>query len=210
MNRSRQSPDERERGGYSTSFSVTQHLVPQEEVFTVFPSGTRIGDGLLFDPADPESRSRRRKSFWARLKKPKGEASHFDKEVYTIPNNTAPRRATVGAKLIWDSDQQLWLFANEQDSPAYARESRPNERRGASILASLKPSSKSTHTEEDLLFAQLPGHYALSSIYNCANYEQTLPAYDPVEHADDVGRRTSPDGQWMLVAKRLGQSTSTG
>ncbi|WEW55282.1 hypothetical protein PRK78_000711 [Emydomyces testavorans] len=194
-----------ERGGYITPYSVTQHLVPQDATLKVSPDAANLdGSSSLGHPLnDAESRSSRRRGFWARLRRSRSEVGRVEEEVFSIPNKTTPRHAVVGAKLVWDSEQRIWLFANERGLPTDTSQPCRSECCGSSIFPSLKSRPTNSYTEEDLLFAQLPGHYALSNIYNCINHEQTLPAYDPVEHADDVGRMTSPDGQWTLIARRF-------
>ncbi|EFW20237.1 hypothetical protein D8B26_003340 [Coccidioides posadasii str. Silveira] len=190
-----------ERGGYSTPRAVTQRLVPNEAATCRLSPGDAQPDGsssLSQSFSEVESRSNRRKNFWAKLRRPKSQDARVQEQVFAVPNNAAPpRRASAGEKLVWNAEQKLWMFGKNTGSSGGSNCGR---HRGSST----------EHAEEDLLFAQLPGHYALSSIYNCANYDQALPAYDPVRHVDDVGRRTSPDGQWMLVAATMiGQSASS-
>ncbi|KAI1961962.1 hypothetical protein LOZ58_003040 [Ophidiomyces ophidiicola] len=198
MNRTRQSTDsDWVRGGYSTAYSVTQHLVPQGEASRMFPTDTKIERNSDICQNPNYSRSNRCRSLWAKLKKPKSEDGRMEEEAFATPNKTTPRRATVGANLVWDSQQQMWLFAKENLAVADAVRKEP---RGSLSLSS---TSTVSYAEEDLLFAQLPGHYTLSSIYNCINHDQALPAYDPVEHADDVGRRTSADGHPQVAFKNM-------
>ncbi|EEP77211.1 hypothetical protein UREG_02060 [Uncinocarpus reesii 1704] len=196
-----------EGGGYSTPRSVTQHLVPHDPSRVIFDSAKFDGSSSLdHDVNDAESRSTRRRGFWARLKRSKSDGARRDEGVSTVPNKAAPRPARTGGTLVWDAEQEIWLFARNDGTLS---NSPWNERRLSVPMSTSSSESAMTYAEEDLLFAQLPGHYPLSNIYNCINHDQALPEYDPIRHADDVGRRTSSDGQWMLVARRIGQSTST-
>ncbi|KAK2738138.1 hypothetical protein FQN55_000758 [Onygenales sp. PD_40] len=70
------------------------------------------------------------------------------------------------------------------------------------------PSTSSPGYGDEMLFGQLPGHYALS-IYDSVNNEDSLPTYSSGKRADDVATRSGTESQWTLVARRVSGSAAS-
>ncbi|OAX83014.1 hypothetical protein ACJ72_02631 [Emergomyces africanus] len=149
-----------------------------------------------------------RKSFWSKLKRNKSE-NYRHSDMLTTCARPDPQQARASGRLVWSDEHHMWMFPdskhiNEQHTPQrqwwLARE---NERRPKSTIAI----SRASNDSDELLFAQLPGHYTLSP-YDSVNNSNDLPTYTTGRNFDDVATRMGTESQWTIVAKRVSGSAS--
>ncbi|KAK2812614.1 hypothetical protein FQN50_001258 [Emmonsiellopsis sp. PD_5] len=176
-----------------------------------------------------------RKGFWSRLKRNKSEDQRNSESVLSPYYRPDPQqaRAMGSVKLVWSHERQIWMFPVEPE-PGHGNsqpdnsnndnfnytssssgggggsrnlflrsEPRPRPRSAVSM-----PPSSSDGYDEEMLFAQLPGHYALS-LYDSVNNENSLPTYSSGRRADDVATRSGTESQWTLVARRVSGSAAS-
>ncbi|PGH10391.1 hypothetical protein GX51_00149 [Blastomyces parvus] len=151
-----------------------------------------------------------RKSFWSKLKKNRSENhrhSHSDMLTRTYTRSD-PRQAKSGGRLIWSNEHHMWMFPavetsdDEQlSSPWQWWPTREHERRHTTTMTRIANDS------DELLFAQIPGHYTLSP-YDSVNNDDLLPTYTTGRNFGDVATRKGTESQWTLVAKRVSGSAS--
>lgn len=155
---------------------------------------------------------------------------------------TPPQAAKPDVKLVWSQEQQIWLFprADGHDdhsldpnliygypvsshSPSPSQCSEPDTHRRTTTTTTTKPKiataaaslfkPRNRYDEEQLLFAQLPGHYGLNT-YDYSNEQQSTPTaqaasqeaplpYDP-DYFDSMDRGSGKQSRWMNVAKNIG------
>ncbi|KKZ61796.1 hypothetical protein EMCG_00523 [[Emmonsia] crescens] len=147
-----------------------------------------------------------RKSFWSKLKRNKGE-NHRHSDMLTTYTRSDPRQARASGTLVWSTKHHMWMFpeSNSEQHPPQSQWwlARENERRPRSTIAA----TRTSNDNDELLFAQLPGHYTLSP-YDSVNNNNTLPTYTTGRNFSDVATRTGTESQWTLVAKRVSGSAS--
>ncbi|KAL2373918.1 hypothetical protein RJ035_004341 [Blastomyces gilchristii] len=149
-----------------------------------------------------------RKSFWSKLKRNKS-GNHRHSDMLTAYTRSDPRQARASGKLIWSSEHHIWMFpdpdtsGDEQHSvPWQLWPTRENGRRPRSTMT-----TRLANDSDELLFAQIPGHYTLSP-YDSVNNDDLLPTYTAGRNFGDVATRTGTESQWTLVATRVSGSAS--
>ncbi|OJD10370.1 hypothetical protein AJ78_08592 [Emergomyces pasteurianus Ep9510] len=144
-----------------------------------------------------------RKSFWSKLKRNKSE-NYRHSDMPSTYARSDPQQARASGRLIWSNEHHMWMFPDPKNSSEQHRWlARENERRPRSTIAITRTSNDS----DELLFAQLPGHYPLSP-YDSVNNNNALPTYTTGGNFDDVATRRGTESQWTLVAKRVSGSAS--
>ncbi|KLJ11536.1 hypothetical protein EMPG_13277 [Blastomyces silverae] len=150
-----------------------------------------------------------RKSFWSKLKRNKSENHRHSDMLTAAYTRSDPRQARASGKLIWSNEHHMWMFPDpdtsgdeQQSSPWQWWPARENERRSRSTMT-----TRLANDSDELLFAQIPGHYTLSP-YDSVNNDDLLPTYTAGRNFGDVATRTGTESQWTLVAKRVSGSAS--
>ncbi|EEH04971.1 conserved hypothetical protein [Histoplasma capsulatum G186AR] len=146
-----------------------------------------------------------RKNFWSKLRRNKSETLR-PSDILTACSKEDSRQARSGGRLVWSNERHIWMFP-DHDTRSVQHSPQTqwwlNDRRPSSTIGTTRTSNAS----DELLFAQLPGHYTLSP-YDSANNNNILPTYTPGRNFDDVATRTGTESQWTLVAKRVSGSNS--
>lgn len=160
-----------------------------------------------------------RKSFLSKIKRRRPKSDDGTRTRMSAFQPPGPQWAMSGGKLVWSSENQIWMFPRgEEDSDVSSDSSslasnhhRQRNKFGTGNLFPDPAAMKRTSNQSeygDLLFAQVPGHYQLGS-YGSLNCDSP-PTYERSGHSNDVARRTGTESQWTLVAKRVHDSCSDG
>ncbi|EEQ28068.1 uncharacterized protein MCYG_00956 [Microsporum canis CBS 113480] len=162
-----------------------------------------VSDIALAESRPAAFNSKQRMGFWSKFKRSKSQ----NISNYNTKPNTIPQRAKSDANLVWCPEQKIWLFARQpisHSSPS-SREQQLNSKSKHTSTTTLPP--RAEYDEDELLFAQLPGHYCLG-IYTEANNEPISPC-EP-DYFDFSRQKAVRESRWMAVAQRIGPKSPVG
>lgn len=175
---------------YARSWDETQ---TKSQSLNIYTHDTRA----VSDIALTTLNSKQRMGFWSKFKRSKSQNIN---NYHTKPD-ALPQRAKSDANLVWCPEQKIWLFARQPaNNPSLdSRTQRHKSQQKPTVTTRLPP--RAEYGEEELLFAQLPGHYCLG-IYTEANNEPVSPC-EP-DYFDFSGQKAMQTSRWMSVAQRVG------
>ncbi|EGD97857.1 hypothetical protein TESG_05362 [Trichophyton tonsurans CBS 112818] len=168
------------------------------QLLNIYTHDTRAASDIALSEAKPTTlNSKQRMGFWSKFKRSKSQNINN----YHSRSNALPQRAKSDANLVWCPEQKIWLFARQpaNNSSLSPRTQRHNSQQNPTVTTNLPPPAE--YGEEELLFAQLPGHYCLG-IYTEANNEPVSPS-EP-DYFDLSGQKALQASRWMSVAQRVG------
>ncbi|KAK2855766.1 hypothetical protein FQN49_004867 [Arthroderma sp. PD_2] len=167
-------------------------------------SSMAMSDLTLNESRPTTTNLNQRMGLWSKFRRSKGQnINHHHHKPSTIP-----QRAKSDSNLIWCPEQNIWLFArqpiNHSSTPS-SRERRLTSKTKHNSASILPP--RAEYGEDELLFAQLPGHYCLG-IYTEVNNEPISPCEpDFFDLSEEQAARRS---RWMSVAERVGPRNTEG
>ncbi|EFQ97988.1 hypothetical protein MGYG_01024 [Nannizzia gypsea CBS 118893] len=155
-----------------------------------------VSDTALSEAKPATLNSKQRMRFWSKFKRSKSQNINN----YHTKSNAIPQRAKSDANLVWCPEQKIWLFARQP-----ANHSSPSSQSQPKTTATAILPPRAEYDEEELLFAQLPGHYCLG-IYTEVNNEPVSPCQP--DFFDFSAQKALGGSRWMSVAQRVGPGST--
>ncbi|EFE44009.1 hypothetical protein TRV_01188 [Trichophyton verrucosum HKI 0517] len=170
----------------------------KSQSLNIYTHDIRAASDIALSETKPTTlNSKQRMGFWSKFKRSKSQNIN---NYHTKPD-ALPQRAKSDANLVWCPEQKIWLFARQSanNSSLSPQTQRHNSQQKPTATTRLPPPAE--YGEEELLFAQLPGHYCLG-IYTETNNEPVSPC-EP-DYFDFSGQKALQTSRWMSVAQRVG------